>query len=84
MIRYVILAATFLSVLWMPWPITVMLMTISSMLLPVAGIIFGVMFDMIYAPVGAIGIPLGIMWGASASVLGVLMSRFIRSRIMGA
>ena len=64
--RYVVLLATFLSLVWFPWPITVVLMVVSSMFVPLSGIVFGVLFDMVYAPVGAVSMPLGVLWGSAA------------------
>lgn len=80
--RYGILVATFLSLVWLPWPLTLLLMIISSISIPLSGIVFGVLFDMVYAPVGAVGIPLGVLWGGTASLVGYTLSRFIRARIM--
>ena len=82
MMRYVLLVATFLSLVWLPWPITVVLMVASSISLPLSGIVFGVLIDMLYAPVGAVGIPPGVLWGSVASLAGYTISRFIRARIM--
>lgn len=82
MMRYSILLATFLSLVWLPWPITVALMVASSISLPISGIVFGVLFDLVYAPIGAVGLPLGVLWGAGASLTGYLILRFIRTRIM--
>ena len=82
MMRFVLLVATFLSLVWLPWPITVVLMVASSISLPLSGIVFGVLIDMLYAPVGAVGIPLGVLWGSVASLVGYTISRFVRARIM--
>lgn len=82
MMRYVVLLATFLSLVWFPWPITVVLMVVSSIFVPLSGIVFGVLFDMVYAPVGAVSMPLGVLWGSAASLAGYIISRFIRTRIM--
>jgi hypothetical protein len=84
MMRYGFLIATFLSLVWLPWPITLALMIVSSVSFPLSGIVFGVLFDMIYAPVGALGIPLGVLWGGVASLLGYVLSRFMQERIMSA
>lgn len=82
MMRYCVLVATFLSLVWLPWPITLVLMIASSISIPLSGIVFGVLFDMVYAPVGAVGIPLGVLWGSVASLLGYIISRFLQARIM--
>lgn len=80
MMRAVILVATFLSLVWLPWPMTVVLMVVASISFPLSGIAFGILFDLLYAP--AAGIPLGLLWGSAASIAGYAISRFIRERII--
>ena len=80
--RYCVLLVTLLSFFWLPWQLTVLLMIVSSVFFPLAGVVFGVLFDVIYAPVGFVDVPLGIVWGAAATMLGYGIERFIRARIM--
>lgn len=82
MIRYLVLGVTFLSLFWLPWPFTVFLMFLASVFVPLAGIVFGVLLEVLYAPVGFIGVPIGVLWGALASLAGFGLSRFIATRIM--
>lgn len=84
MIRYLVLLATFLSLFWLPWQCTVVFMLVASVFFPLSGIVFGVLFDVLYAPLGFVGLPLGILWGATASLVGYGLSRFISARIMSA
>jgi len=84
MIRYAVLLVTFLSLFWLPWQYSVVFMLIASTFFPLSGILFGVLFDVLYAPLGFVGLPLGIVWGATASLVGFGLSRFISARIMSA
>ncbi len=82
MMRYGVLLLTLLSFFWLPWQLTVLLMIVSSVFYPLAGVVFGVLFDVMYAPVGFVGLPLGIVWGIVATLIGYGIERFIRARIM--
>lgn len=84
MIELVLLIATALSLVWLPWPITIACMLAASVRVPLAGIIFGVLLDVFYAPFGAVHLPIGICVGALASLAGYGISRFLEARIMGA
>ncbi len=84
MIRPLLLVATLISLTWMPWPVTVVCMILSSIFMPLSGIVFGVIADLFYAPYGSTFLPYGLLWGVAASGVGFIVERFIRTRIMGA
>jgi hypothetical protein len=84
MIRPVLLLATFLSLVWMPWPVTIVFMVLTSIFIPISGIVFGLLLDIFYAPLGVSSLPYGLMWGSLATAIGFMVERFLRTRIMGA
>lgn len=82
--RAVLIVFTAISLVWLPWQWTVGFMIVVSTMVPLAGIVFGVLIDLVYAPVGIASLPLGVLWGAVASLIGYLVSRFLRARIINA
>jgi hypothetical protein len=80
--RAIVLLATCISFVWLPWQWTVFLMVLASTSVPLAGIVFGVLLDLVYAPVGISSVPLGALFGVMASLLGYAISRFLRARII--
>jgi hypothetical protein len=84
MMRGILIALTCLSFVALPWQWTVAFMIALSTSIPLAGIIVGVLLDLVYAPVGIGSVPLGILYGLVASGLGYAISRFLRARIMDA
>lgn len=84
MTRAILILATCISFVMLPWQFTVVMMVVLSTTIPLAGIIVGVLIDLVYAPVGISSVPLGVLFGVVASALGYAISRFLRARIMGA
>lgn len=84
MIRPILLIATALSLFWMPWTITIACMVLTSIFMPISGIVFGLLLDIFYAPFGVSTLPYGLMWGSAASLTGFIVERFVRTRIMDA
>lgn len=77
-IALVILALA--SVFFFPYPYTLALSLAASTLFPPAGFLAGALSDLVYyAPPG---LPLATIAGAGASVLGLLVRRFVKARIM--
>ncbi len=82
--RGILILLTCISFVALPWQWTVASMILVSTSVPLAGIIFGVLLDLAYAPVGVGSVPLGTLYGLLASGLGYAISRFLRARIMDA
>jgi hypothetical protein len=82
MTRAILILATCISFVALPWQFTVLMMVVLSTSIPLAGIIVGVLLDLVYAPVGVSSLPLGVMFGALATAIGYAISRFVRARIM--
>lgn len=80
--KVVLVGAAFLSVFFFPYPATLGLSFLASVLFPLAGVAVGVVADlMYYTPTQ---FPVASILGAGASVLGLLVHRFVKARIMTA
>ncbi len=84
MMRGILIVLACISFVSLPWQWTVGFMIVVSTSVPLAGIVFGVLLDLVYAPVGVGSVPLGVLFGLLASGLGYAISRFLRARIMDA
>ncbi len=81
-VAIVILAA--LGVLWFPWPLTLLLILASGVVVPVSALVLGIAVDVLYHPFSFAVVPYGVLIGVLAYVCGTLVRRFVASRIMGA
>lgn len=84
MIRAILLVACLLSLLWMPWPITLLLLAGSSIVWPLIGLIVGLCADALYAPLSGAIMPIGLVWGSACCVGGFLILRFVRAHVLSA
>jgi hypothetical protein len=84
MIRTVFIVCAFLSPLLFPFPLTVVFVFIASVFLPPVGLMIGALIDALYYTPGASFWPLGIVLGITFTVLGTLVRRFIKARIISA
>mgnify|MGYP007071675133 CR=1 FL=1 len=82
--RAILILATCISFVALPWQFTVFMMVVLSTSIPLAGIIVGVLLDLVYAPVVISSFPLGVVFGLCASAIGYAISRFVRARIIDA
>ncbi len=83
MIRIILIAAAFLSPFLFPYPATLILALVASLLLPPVGIMIGLLVDALYYTSGASWLPVGILTGAVLTLLGILVRRFVKTRIIG-
>ncbi len=78
--KVVLVGVAFLSVFFFPYPATLALSFFASVLFPLAGVAIGLLADLVYYTPAQF--PLATACGALASVLGLLVHRFVKARIM--
>ena len=82
--RAILLISCFLSVVFMPWPITLFLVAGSSIVWPVIGLVIGLCADALYAPLSGALLPIGFVWGSACAIAGFLIMRFIKAHVLSA
>lgn len=82
MIRIVLPILTFFSLFFFPYPLSAFLILASAALLPFSGLALGVFADVLYYSPGAEFLPVWSIGGAIATILSLLMQRFVKTRIM--
>ncbi|MBU1292777.1 hypothetical protein KJ819_01775 [Patescibacteria group bacterium] len=81
MIRILVLLATLFSLFFFPYVVSVVLILVSALTLPFSGIAFGILADALYYSQGS-GIPWWTIVGAGATLLALLVHRFVKTRII--
>ena len=81
-LRFLIPAFAFLSVFFFPWPVTLVLIFIAALCLPVLGLALGAFADLIYFNAAAAGVPSFLIMGLVATLVALLVHRFVKTRIM--
>lgn len=81
MIRSIFILAPLPALLVFPAPFSIVLVGIATLLFPPAGVLYGTLADALYYAPGAASVPLGVIYGTAASIGGVLISRFVRTRV---
>jgi hypothetical protein len=69
-----------LSLFWLPWPLTVVLMFGAGYLYPPLALLIGIAADILYYP--GHGYPHGAITGAVVTALAVMLRTFVKTRIM--
>ena len=82
MIRILLPLVAFLSLFFFPYPLSALLILASAILLPVSGIAIGIAADILYFSPGAAFMPLWSLGGILATILALLVQRFVKTRIM--
>ena len=82
MIRTLLPLTALLSLFFFPYPLSALLILASAIMLPVSGIVLGVAADVLYFSPGAAFMPLWSLGGIFATVLALLVQRFVKTRIM--
>ncbi len=84
MIRVVLVFAALLSPFLFPFPVTLLLMFAAATFLPVAALVVGILVDVLYYSPEASFLPVGVLSGAVLALLGLLVRRFVKARIISA
>lgn len=67
-----------------PWPLAALLAFSAAFVLPLYGILAGVLIDILYYTPGGASWPIVTVLSVVGAVLSILMHRFVKARIMGA
>ncbi len=65
-----------------PWQVSLVAVAAAALFMPLAGIALGVIADIVYYVPGATFIPYFSLLGAGATLLSVLVHRFVKTRII--
>lgn len=84
MIRVLLLVFCLLSLVWMPWPFTLVLLAASSIVWPVIGLVVGLCADALYGALAGASVPIGLVWGSVCFLGGFLIMRFIKAHVLSA
>lgn len=82
MMRIVVVVAAVLSLFLFPWPFALILAVAASLMLPLSGIAFGILYDALYMPAGTW--PMATIAGCGLTVIALIVRRFVKARIMTA
>lgn len=83
MLRLTALALAALSLFLFPWPVSLALMLLASLLFPPAGPLLGVLGDVLYFMPGSAPAPYFLLWGLVCFGIALLVQRFVKTRIIG-
>lgn len=83
-LRFFVLALALFSVFALPWHITLGTLFAAGIAFPPAGLLIGVFTDTLYWTPGASFMPYFTFAGALSFGIGLLVHRFIKTRIMDA
>mgnify|MGYP003421979206 CR=1 FL=1 len=85
MIRVVVVVAAIFSPFLFPYPATLLFSFAASLYFPLAGVLLGVLTDLLYYVPGAsaFSLPVGTISGALISGGALLVRRFVKARIIG-
>lgn len=79
--RSIFILAPVPALLLFPAPFFMVLVAVAAVLFPPAGVLYGILADALYFAPGAATVPHGIIYGTAASVGGLLISRFLSTRV---
>jgi hypothetical protein len=79
MIRAVLIAFAFLSVLWFPYPLTLALSFLAACFFPPTALLVGILADLLY---WTGGLPTATLAGLLLSGIAFFVQRFIKARII--
>ena len=79
-IRIVLIIVAGISLVWLPWIITIFLLFIAGLAFPPAAVALGILADLLYYP--GSGFLWGSVYGAVAAILATLVRHFVKTRIM--
>lgn len=78
-LRILLVVSAFLSLFWLPWPLTMLLAFAASLMLPAAALAFGLLAEVLY---GSGGLPVVFLIGAAGTLLALWVRWFMKTRIM--
>ncbi len=81
MMRAVLIGLSVVSLFVFPWPLTLVLGFVTSLLVPPVAFVLGVAAELLY---GAHGVPYAVIVGAVLSVVAFFVRGFVKARIIDA
>ena len=69
-----------LSLLWLPWAMTLVFIFLAGLVFPPAALALGVLTDLLYYP--GVGLPWGVITGALIMLVSALVRHFVKTSIM--
>lgn len=82
MIRVILPVLTFFSLFFFPYLLSGFLILASAALLPFSGLALGILADVLYYSSDTVFMPVWSIGGAVATIISLLMQRFVKTRIM--
>ena len=81
--RGILTLSTFISVVFFPWPLSVLLALVASGVEPLVPLAVGIFADTLYYTPQAGGVPLFTLYGAVATVLALFVRSQLKTSIIG-
>jgi hypothetical protein len=81
-LRLLIPLVAFLSLFMLPWQASAVLVLAAALVLPMLGVVLGAAADILYFSPHAAPVPFFFLGGAAATLLALLVHRFVKTRIM--
>ncbi|KND47438.1 MAG: hypothetical protein AB199_03345 [Parcubacteria bacterium C7867-004] len=82
LLRGAIPVIAFFALFFFPWPVSALLVFLSALAFPLAGLLLGAFADILYFTPGAANVPFFLLFGAAATLISILVHRFVKTRIM--
>lgn len=82
MIRGVIIFFAFISLFMAPWQVSAGMLLLAAGMVPLAGLLLGVIADVVYYSPGSTFMPYFTLFGVVAFLLSLIVQRFVKTRIM--
>ena len=83
MIRAVSIIAALISLFWLPWPLTIVLLILVSAYEPLAAAGLGLFADVLYFAHGVYGFPYMTVLGVCIALIAFFVRKFVEARIIG-
>lgn len=81
MMRALIISASIATLFFFPYPLSVVVIFLLALYIPLSGVALGIMLDALYFTEGAAPLPYATITGLIATLLGILVQRFIRTHV---
>lgn len=79
-VRIAVIVIALLSLFWLPWTISLLLMFLSGLVFPPAALALGVLADLLYYP--GHGFPWGTCSGLALTLICAFVRHFVKTRII--
>jgi hypothetical protein len=83
MIRVVIIIVACISLFWLPWPLSIVLLVLAAVYDPLAATGLGLLADVLYFAHGVYGFPYMTVLGIVIACIALFVRKFAEARIIG-